>query len=140
MNILNKLMQRATAKSPVRTSENRTEPRYGINRAIWFQQPGKMPVAGSVTNISMTGALARVTAVRRDDVIFWPSLLSGGDEIWVSGLLNNPICCWVVAVDNDVLRLRFLLDTKERHQLQNAIAVWAQAMSAGKSVDRRERS
>jgi len=83
-------------------------------------------IAGSLVNISISGCAVRVqmTAAGKRS---WPLHRSNGDEISLFGLLRQPVACWVVAVDNDIMRLRFLLDNGARDHLERAIAAWTEA-------------
>jgi hypothetical protein len=56
-----------------------------------------------------------------------------GDEVSLWQLLRGPVPCWVVAVDQQILRLRFQLDASTRLQLEQAIAGWASAATDKKA-------
>jgi hypothetical protein len=47
--------------------------------------------------------------------------LKNGDEIWLSGLLDKPVSCWVVAVNDGMLRVHFLLDEAMRIQMREKL-------------------
>ena len=51
----------------------------------------------------------------------WLTRLKHGDEIALTGLLDVPLPAWVVAVDDAVLRVRFLMDETVRGKLHEMI-------------------
>jgi hypothetical protein len=52
--------------------------------------------------------------------------LNHGDEIWLTGLFDTPASCWVIGVNEGVLRLHFSLDDDTREKLHEMIAALPQ--------------
>ena len=44
------------------------------------------------------------------DRICWPLYLRHGDELWLVDVIGEPIRCWVVAVERDLVRVRLMYD------------------------------
>jgi hypothetical protein len=108
---------------PVRNgAERRTAPRYDVHIEVWLRQHGLAPVAGSVINISRSGAAIRVHGWNVPVPSAWPTRLNHGDEVWLTGLLDVPLSCWVIAVEDGVLRVHFSLEEAMRHQLREVIS------------------
>ena len=72
-------------------------------------------------NISETGAAVRLDPLPHMAAACWAYYLSNGDNVWLSGLLDDPVGCWVIAVDQDVLRVRFDQDDVVRRQVRALI-------------------
>ena len=90
--------------------DRREAPRYAFRRAIWFRRRGALPAPGFLLNISERGALTEVTRPAESDVIPWPLHLRHGDELWLYNVIKDPLCCWVVAVEREHIRLRLFND------------------------------
>jgi PilZ domain len=117
------LRQRQDSLRPPRhAAERRTTPRYDVNFDVWLKQHDIAPVAGSVINVSRNGAAIRIHGWNVPVPSAWPTRLTNGDEVWVTGLIDTPLFCWVIAVDDGVLRVRFAPDETMREQLREMIA------------------
>jgi hypothetical protein len=105
---------RADSKAMISEAEGRSDrretPRYAFRRAIWFRRRGALPASGFLLNISERGALTEVTRPAESDVIPWPLHLRHGDELWLYNVIKDPLCCWVVAVEREHIRLRIFND------------------------------
>jgi hypothetical protein len=128
--LLARLQSRLTTVSPpaalpVDNRERRRAPRYAVHRTIWLRRSRLLPASGSLLDISASGAAIRITIQNREDSALWPLHLTNGDEIQISGLLDDPVACWIVAVDEDRLRVRFSLDEPMRDLLRQAIQTWS---------------
>ena len=104
-----------------RPPERRAAPRYDVHIDVWLRRRGLAPVAGSVVNISASGAAIRVHGWNVPEPSPWPTRLNHGDEMWVIGLLDTALSCWAIAVNNGLLRVHFSLDDASRHQLCDMI-------------------
>jgi hypothetical protein len=84
--------------------------RIMVDRAIWFRRRGAIPAPGRLLNISERGALAQVDQAAAPDGICWPLHLRHGDELWLTDVIDDPLECWVVSVERDLIRLRLMYD------------------------------
>ena len=73
-------------------------------------------------NISITGAAVRVNGWSAAAQETWLTGLDHGDELMLAGLLDVSLSCWVIAVDEGVLRVRFLRDDGLRQRLRVLVA------------------
>ena len=104
------------------TQERRAAPRYSIERDVWVRHRGHLPAAATLINISKSGAAVRLRRVAIAIGMSWAFCLRSGDEVHLSGLIDDPVACWVVAEDDDVLRVRFLLDNATRVAVNSLVA------------------
>jgi len=102
--------------------DRRGAPRYAIERDVWVRRRGQLPAAAALINISKSGAAVRLRRVATAFGMTWAFCLRSGDEVHLSGLIDDPVACWVVAEDGDVLRVRFLLDDGTRAAVNNLVA------------------
>lgn len=102
--------------------ERRGAPRHQVLFEVWLRRRGLAPAAGSVFSLSRTGAAVRIHGWNIPVPSPWPTRLLHGDEIWLTGLVEVPLFCWVIAVDEGVLRVHFSLDEEARDQLRDLIA------------------
>jgi len=105
-----------------RPPERRAAPRYDVHIDVWMRRQGLAPVAGSVINISANGAAIRVHGWNVPQPSAWPTRLNHGDELWVVGLLETAVSCWVITVDDGLLRVRFSLNDVMKQQMCDMIA------------------
>jgi hypothetical protein len=110
-----------TGAPPAGGSGQRQAPRHDAQIEIWLRRRGLAPNAAMVMNISRSGAAIRIHGWNVPVPSPWPTRLKHGDEVWLVGLLSAPISCWVVTVDDGVLRVRFELDDQMREQLHTLI-------------------
>jgi hypothetical protein len=103
-------------------ADRRETPRYAYRRAIWFRRRGVLPASGFLLNISERGALTEVTRPADSDVIPWPLHLRHGDELWLYNVVKDPLCCWVVAVEREHIRLRIFNDIDVLAELRALIS------------------
>ncbi|HQT75710.1 MAG TPA: hypothetical protein PLD10_01565 [Rhodopila sp.] len=54
--------------------------------------------------------MARVDKPESPYAVAWPLYLRHGDELWLWDVLEDPLACWVVAVERDLVRLRIIND------------------------------
>jgi hypothetical protein len=80
-----------------------------------------VPAPGLLLNISERGALAQVQTTKADAAP-WPMHLRQGYELWLSNVIPEPLFCWVVAVERDLVRLRLLNDESVLPDLRALIA------------------
>jgi hypothetical protein len=85
------------------------------------------PFAASLINISTTGAAITLPGWDLPAPAPWPTRLEHGDEISLTGLLDVPLSCWVIAVEDSTLRVRFLFDDVVRNKLRDMIGGLAPA-------------
>jgi hypothetical protein len=95
--------------------ERRGAVRYDTDRAVAVRRWGGAAVKGRLLNISRTGAAIRLDPGFR---------IAPGNDVLVSGLLDAPITAWVVACDQNLLRLRFAQDEATRAVLRDVIRDW----------------
>jgi hypothetical protein len=105
-----------------RRPERRAAPRYDIHIDAWLKRHGLAPAAGTVINLSVSGAAIRVHGWNVPEPSPWPTRLHHGDELWVTGLLDTPLSCWVITVDDGLLRVHFSANEAMRNQLHGIIA------------------
>src|SRR5579864_6155938 len=94
-------------------------PRFAIERDVWVRRRGQLPAAAALINISKSGAAVRLRRVAIAIGMTWAFCLRSGDEVHLSGLIDDPVACWVVAENENVLRVRFLLDHGTRVAVNN---------------------
>ena len=104
--------------------ERRGAPRFALQWKLLIRRRGAVPAAATLINISASGAAIRIEPILDVDAEQWPYLLANGDEIWLSGLLNDPVDCWVIGVERDVLRVRFVQDDLVYRQISAFIKQW----------------
>jgi hypothetical protein len=103
-------------------SERRVAERFTVRRPVSIRRPGSSSVRGILLNISLTGAAVHIQGWNVADDAPWPTMVGQGDEVWLTGLLNVPLACWAIAVDDGVLRVRFLRDPGTQAALRDLIA------------------
>jgi hypothetical protein len=101
--------------------DRRGAPRYDVYFEVWLRRTGLAPVAGAVINISESGAAIRVHGWNVPVPSAWPTRLNHGDELWLAGLLGIPLSCWIIGVNDGVLRVHFSLNEAMRYQLREVI-------------------
>jgi hypothetical protein len=112
--------------APVQGADRRRAPRHDVDFQVWLKRRGLAPAAGSLFNLSRTGAAIRIHGWNIPVPSPWPIRLNHGDEIWLTGLFDSPASCWVIAVNDGVLRVHFSLDEDTRDKLQGMIAALPQ--------------
>jgi hypothetical protein len=114
-------------KAPVSQGpERRGAPRHDVHFEVWLRRRGLVPAAASIFSISRTGAAIRIHGWNVPVPSPWPTRLNHGDEIWLTGLFDTPVSCWVIAVDEGVLRVHFSMDEDTRDQLREMITALPQ--------------
>ncbi len=101
--------------------ERRADKRYEVYLPVSIAPRGTQPIAGTIVNLSVRGAAIRLHQPRRGPRASWLDLLNQGDELWLGALLAATIACWVVVIDDDVLRVHFASDDELRGQLRGVI-------------------
>ena len=99
--------------------DDRDAVRHDANIPVSIQPRGMPPVAGTVIDISVGGAAIRIH--RMNNAATWLFHLDQSDELGLTGLLADPMSCWVVTFDDDVLRVHFPPNGAVRHQLRGVI-------------------
>ena len=108
------------ADGPSNRPERRAAARYRLTGTVSVGRSESLPVTASMVDVSIGGAAVRLEP--RVHMQEWTQHLAAGEEIWLGGLLRDPITCWVVALDGDLLRLRFWHDDLTRSELKALIA------------------
>ena len=109
----------AEAASPEQMgSERRGLPRSKVERNVLIRRRGEIPTPGTLINISETGAAVRIEPLPDIFEGVWPFHLANGDDIWLTELLSDPLEAWVIGVNRDILRVRFVLDDRLRQGLR----------------------
>jgi hypothetical protein len=103
-------------------SDRRGAPRHDVDFEVWLKRRGLVPAAGSIFSLSRTGAAIRIHGWNIPVPSPWPTRLNHGDEIWLTGLFDTPMSCWVIAINEGVLRVHFSLDEDTREKLHTMIA------------------
>jgi hypothetical protein len=109
---------KAGREEATRQSDRRGAPRHEVDYAVWIKRRGLVPVAGTMINISRSGAAIRVHGWHVPVPGPWPIRLNHGDEVWLTDLLDQPLSCWVIAIEEGVMRVHFTLDEATRHELR----------------------
>ena len=117
----------SAAVGPTPGVDQRGAPRFAARRALWLAQPTFPRVPGELVNLSMTGASVRISASIGGENDYFRSHYHRvhrrrGDELFISGLLAKPVCCWIVAADDDILRVHLMLTPEQRDELRVQIA------------------
>jgi PilZ domain len=99
--------------------ERRAATRYRLVKPVGICASGAgLGTLVTMMNVSLTGAAVRIPEKALNG---WLLELSQGDEVSLSGLVSIPVDCWVVALDRDMLRVRFLPTPVVELQLQDLI-------------------
>jgi hypothetical protein len=102
--------------------ERRADKRHEVYIPVSIAPRGTQPSAGTIVNLSVRGAAIRLHPPRRGPRAGWLALLNQGDELWLRALVEAPMACWVVVIDDGVLRVHFDSDDDElRDQLRGVI-------------------
>jgi PilZ domain len=128
VNLLKRLRDKA-ARSPSAGSpsagetasavpDRRDAPRFDVDHAVLVRREGLVPVAGTLINLSRSGAAIRIHGWHVPVPGAWPVRLKHGDEVELGDLLDEPVPCWVIAVEEGVLRVRFLVGEATRTKLR----------------------
>lgn len=115
--LLTRRFRRQAATPLAGRSERRDAVRYEISLPVSLRRDGMPPFAGSLINISISGAAITLHGWNVPVPAPWPTRLKHGDEIALTGLLDVPLGAWVVAREEAVLRVRFLIDETVRERL-----------------------
>jgi hypothetical protein len=100
----------------------RADERYEAYQPVSIGLPGRrVPVEGTVINISLGGAAVVIPGWGTRSPARWLKHLERGDELRMAGLLDEVVSCRVVSVDIGVLRVRFSRDEVLRGQLRELI-------------------
>lgn len=94
--------------------DQRGAERFDVRHPVSVGRYGDLAVAGTVINLSISGAAIRI----EEADAAWLARLDQGDDLWLAGLLEHPMSCWVVVVDDHVLRVHFARDAALRHQIR----------------------
>jgi hypothetical protein len=121
MGLLSALFGRSRQQSAAK-DDRRGAQRFDAHQSVSIRRTGLPSVSGSLVNISVTGAAILIPGWSLAAHETWLTRLAHGDEIWLAGLLDPPVSCWVIAVDEGVLRVRFLRDDRLREKLRMLIA------------------
>ena len=113
--------------APPAVRERRLSERYETTLPVSLRRPDMPPFAGSLINISLSGAAITLHGWNVPVPAPWPTRLNHGDEIALTGLLEMPVDAWVVGREEAVLRVRFLIDDPVREKLAAMIAALAEA-------------
>lgn len=105
----------------VHTWDRRDAERYEVGHQISIGLPGTSPVAGTIINISVSGAAIRIEGWNGRARAVWLAQLSRGDELWMVGLVGIPISCWLVVLEGDLLRVHFARGGTLRSRLREVI-------------------
>jgi len=97
--------------------ERRAHPRFAMDHLVTIHALAEVPVPGTMVNLSLGGAAIRV----HDWNAAWLNRLEQSDELWLSGLLEEPISCRVVVTDGGTLRVHFEDDAVLRRKLQEIV-------------------
>ena len=79
-------------------------------------------MTGVVVNLSLLGAAIRVGKGETNQVP-WMTSLEQGEEMRLTGLLDEPLPCWLVVIDDDVLRVHFSSEPASRRRLLALIEI-----------------
>jgi hypothetical protein len=77
---------------------------------------GDTTIAGTMINVSLTGAAIRIAGSAR-----WLSRLNHGDEMLLAGLFDRGLLCWLVTLDDGVMRIHFPRSDDGQSPLRGAI-------------------
>jgi hypothetical protein len=116
----NRLRQRPAELTSAQnaTEERRGARRHDVDLEVTLSGRGRISMPALLFNISRSGAAIRIHGVHVPVPEPWPVRLKHGDELWVLGVLDDPIFCWVVAVDSGILRVHFSLEEDMQLELR----------------------
>lgn len=123
--LLTRPFKRSAKDNPASIPDRRGAERFETTLPVSLRKFEMPPFAGSLINISMTGAAITLHGWNVPEPPPWPTRLRHGDELALTGLLPVPLNAWVVAVEEGVLRVRFLVDDTARSQLRELIGYLA---------------
>lgn len=101
--------------------DRRADERYDVLQRVTVGPIGAPPLAGTVTNLSLGGAAIRIDGWQTSRRGAWLSRLNQSQEMLLVGLLDTPIYCRVVVVDDGILRVHFQPDDTSRRGIRELI-------------------
>jgi hypothetical protein len=114
--------RKRSARDQADAPDRRGEERYEAYHPVSVSLPGPLPpVAGTVINLSLSGAAVRIPGWAARAPAEWLTRLDRGDELRLAGLVEVSVSCLVIAVDGGVLRVRFSGDEAMRGRLREVI-------------------
>jgi hypothetical protein len=68
--------------------------------------------------------LARIKIRAPEEAVIppWPLRLSPGDELWMVGLIEPPLPCWLIETEVGLIRVHIYHDRRTREPLQALIS------------------
>ena len=103
-----------------RQPDRRGAPRYDVQLSVGLRRQGLAD--RGLGDQSFAPRRGRSGAwLERAVPAAWPTRLGHGDELWLTGLLDAPVSCWVISVDEAVVRVRFSLGDLSRAQLDELL-------------------
>ena len=103
-------------------TDRRADERYEAYHPVTVSLSGQaQAVEGTVINISLGGAAVLIAGWRAKAPAEWLTRLASGDELRLSGLVDELVSCTVVTIDAGVLRVQFARDDAIRSQLREVI-------------------
>jgi hypothetical protein len=98
--------------------DRRSATRFDVDVEVTLSARGRIPITALVFNMSRSGAAIRIHGAHVPVPEPWPVRLRNGDELWVAGIVDEPIFSWVVAFMNGVLRVHFALEDEMQTKLR----------------------
>jgi hypothetical protein len=121
--LLSRFLGFSRKRSTRSRTDRRAEERYEAYHAVKVSLAGALAsVAGTVINVSLSGAAVLVPGWRAQAPAEWLTRLHRGDELALTGLLDATASCSVVTADAGVLRVQFARDDALRGQLRELIS------------------
>jgi hypothetical protein len=119
--LLTRPFKRPAKEVPAPIPDRRGTQRYATTLPVSLRKSELPPFVSSLINISTTGAAITLHDWDAPEPAPWPTRLKHGDDLALTGLLDVPLQAWVVAADEGVLRVRFLVDEAVRTKLHEMI-------------------
>ena len=66
---------------------------YALNSIVWLRKPGSAPARACIVNLSPLKATVSIHGSRGMN---WLNDLSNGDDIFLHGLVEEDLECWVM--------------------------------------------
>jgi hypothetical protein len=108
------------ASQPLAAGSSRTcTATYELDTVVWLRKPGSPPARASMVNLSQFKATVSIHGTRGTN---WLSELSNGDDIFLHGLVEEDLECWVVEPGQGTLRLRLYGPHAAEHGLTHLLA------------------
>jgi PilZ domain len=119
--LLERLFKGGTNDRATPAGDRRVDARHAAGIDVLIEGRDGQSFPGTVINISLGGAAISVHVRSDGGIAEWLGRLDQNEELWLTGLIDTDVRCWVVVVDGHVLRVHFTDDDRFRDRLSDVI-------------------